>query len=307
MAALVIAGLGGAAEAQERRAPGEPIPGITVKVGRKPPGGGTIVAEGTTDAQGVVRFAGLPPGQYFVRVALAGKSWEIPSGGAEQLIALAGAAPVVAPTAGSRAAAQPPVTEPKQFSRAVGDATATVVYGADWIEVGLKRAPQVVAMAAEPAAQRPAQPATRPFVPAQPDDAGSVPVGNVSDKELSLSDEHIGAMFAPLATDGFLLKDSRIVEHEGEIYLAADYYHGQTQEQQSIGVQLSREGENLSINRAATVVKCSIADNGYCKCEIPFCWCPADPGVDSPGRKCGKLVVEKKQLSDFFNGLNSFR
>jgi hypothetical protein len=114
-------------------------------------------------------------------------------------------------------------------------------------------------------------------------------------------------MFAPLATDGFLLKDSRIVEHEGEIYLAADYYHGQTQEQQSIGVQLSREGENLSINRAATVVKCSIADNGYCKCEIPFCWCPADPGVDSPGRKCGKLVVEKKQLSDFFNGLNSFR
>ena len=46
LAALLV---GGAALAQDR-APGDPIPGVSVKLGRKPPGGGTIVAEGKTDA-----------------------------------------------------------------------------------------------------------------------------------------------------------------------------------------------------------------------------------------------------------------
>jgi len=294
------------AQTQERTL-GDPIPGADVKVGRKPPGGGTIVAQGTTDARGKVRFAELPAGQYFVRVSLAGKSWKIASDGAEQPMLLEGASAVVAPAAGSRAAAKPPVKEPKRFSRAVGDARATIEYGGDWIEVGLQRAPPVVAIATEPAAQRPAQPTTRPFLSSQPDDVGNVTVGNSIDKEVTLSDDHIGEMFEPLATEGFAFKDSKIVEHEDQTYLVANYYQEETQEQQSIGVQLLQEGEKLSIGRAATVVKCSIDTNGYCKCEIPYCWCPADPGVDSPGRKCGKLVVEKKQVSDFFNGLNSVR
>lgn len=304
---FVVLALVGTVAAAEDRAPTDPIPGADVKVGKKPPGGGTIVAQGTTDAQGKVRFAELPAGQYFVRVSLAGKSWKIASDGAEQPMLLEGASAVVAPAAGSRAAAKPPVKEPTRFSRAVGDVRATIEYGGDWIEVGLQRAPPAVAIATEPAVQRPAQATTRPFLSSQPDDVGNVTVGNFIDKKLTLSDDLIGEMFEPLATEGFAFKDSKIVEHEDQTYLVANYYQEETQEQQSIGVQLLREGEKLSIGRAATVVKCSIDTNGYCKCEIPYCWCPADPGVDSPGRKCGKLVVEKKQVSDFFDGLNSVR
>ena len=81
---FVVLALVGTVAAAEDRAPTDPIPGADVKVGKKPPGGGTIVAQGTTDAQGFVRFAELPAGQYFVRVSLAGKSWEIAADGAER-------------------------------------------------------------------------------------------------------------------------------------------------------------------------------------------------------------------------------
>jgi hypothetical protein len=142
VAALVVVAIGAAAEAQER-VQGDPIPGAMIKVGRKPPGGGTIVAEGTTDAQGVVRFADLPPGQYFVRVALAGQSWEIAGDGAEKPMLLEGAATASSAEAGTRAA-KPPVKEPKRFSRAVGENTMTVEYGVDWIRVGLAKGTPIV-------------------------------------------------------------------------------------------------------------------------------------------------------------------
>lgn len=63
---------------------GDPIPGADVKVGRKPPGGGIIVAQGTTDAQGSFSFENLKPGTYFVRVTVADRSYEVaanPGGG----------------------------------------------------------------------------------------------------------------------------------------------------------------------------------------------------------------------------------
>jgi hypothetical protein len=55
----------------------DPIPGADVKVGRKPPGGGTIVAQSTTDAQGSFSFENLKPGTYFVRFTVAGRTHEV--------------------------------------------------------------------------------------------------------------------------------------------------------------------------------------------------------------------------------------
>ena len=42
--------------------PGDPIPGMDIKVGRKPPGGGQIIATGVTDMNGSVEFKNLPEG-----------------------------------------------------------------------------------------------------------------------------------------------------------------------------------------------------------------------------------------------------
>ncbi len=41
--------------------PGDPIPGADVKVGRKPPGGGQIIATGVTDNNGIVEFKDVAP------------------------------------------------------------------------------------------------------------------------------------------------------------------------------------------------------------------------------------------------------
>lgn len=46
-------------QAQTRIA-GDPIPGVSVKVGRKPPGGNNIMASGKTDEHGEVEFKNIP-------------------------------------------------------------------------------------------------------------------------------------------------------------------------------------------------------------------------------------------------------
>ena len=56
---------------------GEPIPGANVKVGRKPPGSGQIVAEAKTGADGKFKFKNLPEGTYFVQIVVSGTTHEI--------------------------------------------------------------------------------------------------------------------------------------------------------------------------------------------------------------------------------------
>ncbi|MCU0233027.1 MAG: hypothetical protein MUE90_03205 [Thermoanaerobaculales bacterium] len=116
------------------RAPGEPIAGRDVKVGRIPPNNGAIVAEGTTDAQGVVRFADLPKGQYLVRIAVDGATVDVEADDAGQPIELAGAA-----TAMDTRAAKPKPQEPRKFAKAVGGNTAKLEIGDNWLKVTLVR------------------------------------------------------------------------------------------------------------------------------------------------------------------------
>jgi uncharacterized surface anchored protein len=71
------------------RVPGEPVPGASVKVGRKPPKGGTIVAEGTTDAHGQCRFTDLQPGAYIVRIEVAGTKYKVDADDSGQAITIA--------------------------------------------------------------------------------------------------------------------------------------------------------------------------------------------------------------------------
>ena len=73
----------------DERVPGDPIPGATVKVGRKPPKGGTIVAEGTTDAQGNCTFKDLAPGTYFLKFEVNGKKYKVSADDAGELITIA--------------------------------------------------------------------------------------------------------------------------------------------------------------------------------------------------------------------------
>ena len=48
--------------AKNNVSPGDPIPGADVKVGRKPPGGGQIIATAVTDNNGTFEFKNLPEG-----------------------------------------------------------------------------------------------------------------------------------------------------------------------------------------------------------------------------------------------------
>ncbi len=56
---------------------GEPIPGASVKIGRKPPGGNNTIAQGTTDAQGSFTFKNVPVGTFFVRFQVGETSYEV--------------------------------------------------------------------------------------------------------------------------------------------------------------------------------------------------------------------------------------
>ncbi len=56
---------------------GDPIPGATVKVGRKPPGGPHSIAQGTTDAQGSYTFKDLPDGTFYVLFQVGDASYEV--------------------------------------------------------------------------------------------------------------------------------------------------------------------------------------------------------------------------------------
>jgi hypothetical protein len=135
LAALLV----GAAALAQDRAPGEPIPGMDIKLGRKPPKTGTIVAEGKTDAQGSIRFADLPKGQYWVKVTINGQSWDVGTDDAGSAIELAG--PATAPD-GRAAQAVPAAT--KKFAKAVGGNTAAVEIGAEWLKVTLVRGAPIV-------------------------------------------------------------------------------------------------------------------------------------------------------------------
>jgi hypothetical protein len=107
---------------------------MDIKLGRKPPGGGTIVAQGPTDAQGSIRFADLPKGQYYVKIAMNGQEFEVATDSAGRLIELAGPA-----MASGERAAKPKPQEPKKFAKAVGSDTAAIEAGADWLKVTLVR------------------------------------------------------------------------------------------------------------------------------------------------------------------------
>ena len=97
----------GAAALADDRVPGDPIPGVPVMVGRIPPPKGTIVAQGTTDAQGVASFTDLEPGTYFVTFETAGKTYKIAANDAGEKITIVSAAPTAEAGAASRSAAKP--------------------------------------------------------------------------------------------------------------------------------------------------------------------------------------------------------
>jgi hypothetical protein len=54
----------------QERIPSDPIPGVDVKLGRKPPGGGQIIASGKTNEKGEFDFKNLAPGIYYVEFAI---------------------------------------------------------------------------------------------------------------------------------------------------------------------------------------------------------------------------------------------
>jgi hypothetical protein len=104
---------------------GDPIPGASVKIGRKPPGGPHSIAQGTTNAQGSFTFKDVPDGTFFVTFEVGGKSYEVFENETGVPIRVS---PAVTPlpagsSAGreSRIAATPVVT-----TRTIGDVTVTI-------------------------------------------------------------------------------------------------------------------------------------------------------------------------------------
>jgi hypothetical protein len=110
-----------AVDAQEQvRSPGDPIPGVSVKVGRKgPPFPPPAIAEGTTDAEGRVAFANLPPGWYWVKITVGGTTHTVTADDAGKEIVLAGPPPAAAGRAAAPAA-------PVIYRTSLGPVTATI-------------------------------------------------------------------------------------------------------------------------------------------------------------------------------------
>jgi hypothetical protein len=102
------------------RLPGDPIPGASVKVGRKPPKAGTIVAEGTTDAHGQCRFADLPPGMYFARFEVNGRKYEVAANDAGDPITIA------APPSGNGDTTTRISTKPVVYTKDLGEVLVTI-------------------------------------------------------------------------------------------------------------------------------------------------------------------------------------
>jgi len=128
--ALLLAG--GAVFAIE----GEPISGRDVKLGKKPPGKGIIVAHSATDADGVARFKGLKNGTYFVRFADADRTFDVASNGSGQPIKVRKLGEAAASSQGADPS-QAPAGE--KFTMSFGSVAATVEIVDDTITVTLIR------------------------------------------------------------------------------------------------------------------------------------------------------------------------
>ena len=105
---------------------GEPIPGADVKVGRRPPRSGTIVAEGTTDVNGSVVFKDLAEDTYFVLITIGESIHEINQNEAGDTIR-----PIGARTA------RRGVSKPVVFTETYGDVGVTIEVVDDSIKVSL--------------------------------------------------------------------------------------------------------------------------------------------------------------------------
>lgn len=102
------------------RVPGDPIPGASVKVGRKPPGAGKIVAQGTTDAQGSCTFKDLPAGTYFLKIEVNGQKHRVSANDAGELITIA------APPSGDGATTSRVANLPVVYTKNLGEVIVTV-------------------------------------------------------------------------------------------------------------------------------------------------------------------------------------
>ncbi len=119
LAVLAMMAAGSLAFAME----GEPIPGASVKVGRKPPGSSNTLATGVTDAQGSSTFEKLPDGTFYVLFQVGGTSYEVfeSESGEPVRISSTVSSPYTIGPRTSRAAATPVVT-----TRSFGDVTVTI-------------------------------------------------------------------------------------------------------------------------------------------------------------------------------------
>jgi len=104
---------------------GEPIPGASVKVGRKPPGGPRSIAQGTTDEQGSFTFKNVPDGTFYVMFEVGGTTYEIFQNETGNPIRVSPAVTPLPPGSGagreSRVVAAPVVT-----TKSFGDVIVTV-------------------------------------------------------------------------------------------------------------------------------------------------------------------------------------
>jgi hypothetical protein len=66
---------------QTTKTMGDGIPGLDIKVGRKPPGGGTIIASGVTDANGIYELKDVETDgfTYYVRFGIREKGIKAPN------------------------------------------------------------------------------------------------------------------------------------------------------------------------------------------------------------------------------------